>query len=109
MMEQIKSKGNSNMVFTDQNGNIQKYNTLQNHFRNYLKRHGIEEKVTFHMFRHVCATRLKEDDAEDSYIQSHLGHKRVSTTIDVYTSMTEKARKKGFENHHKEIDKVLGL
>ncbi len=40
-----------------------------------------------HIMRHSCATRLFEGGANQVFVKEFLGHKDISTTIDIYTDL----------------------
>lgn len=47
-------------------------------------------RFNFHSLRHTHATMLLENGAHIKAIQTRLGHSRISTTLDVYSHVTEK-------------------
>ena len=50
-----------------------------------------------HAFRHTFATRMIEAGVSAKVVQDVLGHTRISTTLDIYTDVTERMQKQGFE------------
>lgn len=57
------------------------------------------KRITFHGLRHSHASYLVEKNVPIKHIQERLGHKKISTTLDVYVH-TQKA-------HHHETAKVF--
>lgn len=51
------------------------------------------KKISLHGFRHTHATLLLEAGANVKEIQTRLGHSNVATTLNVYTTITEKQEK----------------
>jgi integrase len=62
----------------------------------YGRRAGIAKRVTPHMFRHSCATVLQDSGYPITYIQKHLRHSRLRTTLK-YAKRTTKAQVDLFE------------
>ncbi len=57
-------------------------------------------RVTFHALRHTFASILIDQGENIKYIQSHLGHAKESTTLDIYGHLMKKenpeaAKKRG--------------
>jgi integrase len=65
-----------------------RYCTLMSH---YQKETGVT--CTAHQLRHSFATIAFEADLDPKTVQEILGHKQLSTTMDIYTSFREKALK----------------
>lgn len=55
-------------------------------------------KISAHIFRHTCCTRLCENEPNLKIIQEVMGHKNICTTMNVYSEATEKAKQASFEN-----------
>ena len=51
-----------------------------------------------HNLRHTFATRFCENETNLKVIQEIMGHKNISTTMDVYAEATEEAKEKSFNN-----------
>ncbi len=65
----------------------------------YIKRTGINKKVTPHTLRHSFATQLVENHAILREVQELLGHIDISTT-QIYTHMANKTLKEVHKKHH---------
>lgn len=75
-----------------------RYNTL---FGNYKKETGIS--CTAHQLRHSFATIAFENEIDPKIIQEILGHKQLSTTMDIYTDL----RKSHLKNIANQLNEKL--
>lgn len=53
-------------------------------------------KISPHTFRHTFCTRMCEIEPNISLIQEVMGHKRLSTTMDIYNEVMETVKEKSF-------------
>ncbi len=74
----------NNLVFCTELGNIIDTRNLTRAYTRALKRANIEYKK-FHSLRHTYATRLFENDVSIKTVQSLMGHKDITTTMNIYT------------------------
>ena len=51
-------------------------------------------KAHVHMIRHTTITRAREAGVDVRAVQVMAGHKRIKTTLDIYTSVTDDFKKK---------------
>lgn len=68
-----------------------------------LKRCGIDKRVRFHDIRHTNATLLLEQGVDFKTLQKRLGHKNISTTLDIYTNVSQKMQ----QDATKKLRKIL--
>lgn len=52
------------------------------------------KRITVHGFRHTYATLAHAGNIEAKEVQAQLGHKRLATTMDIYTSVTDESKSK---------------
>lgn len=57
---------------------------LINSTMKYLRKKGLNPQITFHDFRHYHATQLLASGVDVKTVSRRLGHKSVTTTLDVY-------------------------
>lgn len=81
---------NSDRLFVTWDGKPLFTYTLTNWFPEFLQRHNLP-KITPHGLRHTMASLLDSQGVEVSTISKRLGHARISTTLDIYTHVFNKA------------------
>ncbi len=67
-------------------------------FKEYLKKDGIEKKLSPHSLRHTMATMLVENGADLRSVQEILGHSSVATT-QIYTEVSLNRQKEVLKKH----------
>jgi integrase len=73
------------LVFTAARGGSMRYpNFRRGSWDPAVKRAGLPPSVTPHSLRHTCASLLIAQGADPVAIQKHLGHRDVSTTLNLY-------------------------
>ncbi|WP_312694942.1 tyrosine-type recombinase/integrase [Caproiciproducens sp.] len=94
LVEKIKANGKEDFVFVNDQGNLFNYQTLQNHFQEYMKRHGIGDlHCTFHMLRHTYGSLLLENkETRLIDVSRLLGHSSIQITADIYCTISDEAK-----------------
>jgi integrase/recombinase XerD len=81
---QLKKEDNSDRLFLSKSGRPMSAGVLGNLVRDYVRISGVAMGGGCHLFRHTMATLMLENGADIRYVQSMLGHARLSTT-EIYT------------------------
>lgn len=121
MQSEIKSVevcGYKNFVFINKYGNIRVSNEVSKITKKVVCQYNNEEierakkenrepellpKITPHIFRHTFCTRYCELENNVKLIQEVMGHSRISTTMNVYNTVTNDERKRSFMNLEKNM------
>ena len=109
--------GYRDFIFVNRFGGVQHQGTLNKAIRRItrecneeqLKKEGknpvLLPRFSCHSLRHTFTTRLIENNVNLKVIQDVLGHKDIETTLNIYADVTDKLRKKEFDD----LDKKLNL
>ena len=92
-----RPKNQNEYVFSDNGSEPLTAKRYETEYRKYQKYTGI--KCTAHQLRHSFATIAFENDISPKIVQEILGHKQLSTTMDIYTDFRK--------SHLKEITDIL--
>jgi integrase len=95
-------------VFTNRYGTVFKEKSINDAIERIYKAYNASEKetakkegreafllphFTCHQLRHTFCTRLVEVEPRAKIVQSIMGHANISTTMDVYAEVEERAKK----------------
>ncbi len=97
-----KEYRDNGLVFCNENGGQLDPRAFTRRYERLLKKAGIP-KTSFHNLRHTFATLLLEAGEEMKTVQELLRHARLNITADIYTTVTEKLKKKASAK----INKIL--
>lgn len=89
-----------NFLFHTENGTNFHIDTISKWWRRFLKRNKLKS-IRFHDLRHTSATLLIQENVHPKIISERLGHRKISTTMDIYGQSTDTADKKASEKLNK--------
>ncbi|GEP63120.1 site-specific integrase [Clostridium beijerinckii] len=96
----IKNKFNNreyDFIFTWKSGQYIHPNYYTLKFRRLVEKSGLNKKVRFHDLRHSNATLLLQEGIDFKIIQTRLGHSDISTTLNIYSHVTNEMQKSATE------------
>lgn len=82
----------SGYIFTNNKGNPIDYRTFAPTLKSAAKKAGIEKPVTSHYLRHTHISFLAELNVPIKAVMERVGHTDASTTLQVYTHVTNKMK-----------------
>lgn len=109
--------GYTDFIFVDRFGNVQHQGILNKALRRIIRDCNDEvllknpnakvllPRFSCHSLRHTFTTRLVESGVNIKVVQDVLGHKDVSTTLDIYTDVTRELAKREFDDLEAKIKK----
>lgn len=94
--EQMKEKykllyEDNGYVFAGKDGSYLKQRQFMDKYHDFLKKYDVSD-VRFHDLRHTFASLLLEAGESPKIIQELLGHTTITTTMDIYTHVSPKAK-----------------
>ncbi len=95
----LKSNNNEHFIVCNEDGTPISKKKFRYQYNKFRKETGIEASA--HQLRHSFATKAFEAGLQDKAIQEILGHKQLSTTMDIYTAF----RKKSFDEAAEKLNK----
>lgn len=93
LLKKYKSINRNNTYFLTGNMNYIEPRTLQNKFKKYLEKSGVEN-INFHALRHTFATRAIESGMDVKSVSEILGHSTVKMTLEKYVHITMEQKRK---------------
>lgn len=92
-------------VFTDELGRHLIHRTVYNQFVKIVEDAGLP-KMRFHDLRHSYAVAAIRSGIEFKTIQENMGHSKISTTMDIYASVTSQMKRKSANQMQAFIDSI---
>lgn len=110
--------GYTDFIFTNTNGSMHNLTMLNKALKRLtrdcndelIEKYGIDNvpvllpNLSTHILRHTFATRLCESGVNIKLAQSILGHADISTTMNIYVTVTEDMRNKGLQDLEDYLD-----
>lgn len=108
--------GYTDFIFVNRFGGVQHQGTLNKALRRIIRDCNDEilnkvpnaevllPRFSCHSLRHTFTTRLVEAGVNIKVVQEVLGHKDVSTTLDIYTDVTKELAKREFDNLEQKLE-----
>ena len=105
LIRATKNKSKNDVVFSNKHGSVYDRSGIQMLFRDFNKQYNkfLEEEnsisqitnvhFTMHQFRHTFCTTLYNAGIDVKMAQDILGHNSVNVTLDIYTHLSQKAKK----------------
>lgn len=88
-----------NSLFINKFGTRLSNRSIQNRINFWVKKQGLNCKISPHTLRHSCATHLLEASGDLRAVQEFLGHEDISTT-QIYTNMDFEHLNRVYKNSH---------
>ena len=113
--------GYSDFIFVNRYGKAQHQGTLNKAIRRMIRDCNDEiltknpnavlllPNFSCHSLRHTFTTRLVEAGVNIKVVQEVLGHKDVSTTLDIYTDVTKELARREFDNLEEKLKENIAL
>ncbi len=97
--KRIDFKPISDALFINKFGDRLSNRSIQKRINFWVKKQGLNCKISPHTLRHSCATHLLEASGDLRAVQEFLGHEDISTT-QIYTNMDFEHLNKVYKNSH---------
>ncbi len=94
-------------VFADRMGNHLPQRSFMERYHAFLKKYGVTD-IRFHDLRHTFATLLIESDISMKVVQELLGHSTITTSMDVYTHVSDAKKEQALESLQKRNAGISG-
>ncbi len=99
IMKRIDFKPTSEALFINKFGGRLSNRSIQTRINFWVKKQGLNCKISPHTLRHSCATHLLEASGDLRAVQEFLGHEDISTT-QIYTNMDFEHLNKVYKSSH---------
>ena len=99
LVKRTETNPTSNALFINKFGDRLSNRSIQNRINFWVKKQGLNCKISPHTLRHSCATHLLEASGDLRAVQEFLGHEDISTT-QIYTNMDFEHLNKVYKNSH---------
>ena len=99
IIKRAECSSNSDALFINKYGDRLSNRSIQNRINFWVKKQGLNCKISPHTLRHSCATHLLEASGDLRAVQEFLGHEDISTT-QIYTNMDFEHLNKVYKDSH---------
>ena len=99
IIKRAEYNSNCDALFINKYGDRLSNRSIQNRINFWVKKQGLNCKISPHTLRHSCATHLLEASGDLRAVQEFLGHEDISTT-QIYTNMDFEHLNKVYKDSH---------
>lgn len=94
------------LLFCNKDGKSYSTQALNSCFKRFCEKHNIDKgyNVNFHQLRHTGATRLIEVGTPIEIVQKKMGHKDITTTMNIYNTVLSEREKEVNKNIENQFD-----
>lgn len=94
----------NDLVFANEIGDFIEQRTFMEKYHDFLAKYDITD-IRFHDLRHTFASLLIESDVSMKVVQELLGHSTITTSMDIYTHVSDKKKEQAIQVLGKGKDK----
>lgn len=94
----------NDLIFANEIGDFIEQRTFMENYHNFLEKYDITD-IRFHDLRHTFASLLIESDVSMKVVQELLGHSTITTSMDIYTHISDKKKEQAIQVLGKGKDK----
>lgn len=86
----------NDLIFANEIGDFIEQRTFMENYHRFLEKYDITD-IRFHDLRHTFASLLIESDVSMKVVQELLGHSTITTSMDIYTHISDKKKEQAIQ------------